>query len=332
MLQFARLQKELNYQRIFYINFFSISCSSVVAITMAYLGFEYWSLVAKSLILTISNTCLVWIYSDWKPDFQFHPKTAKSLFNYSIPLLGNQILNFGVRNIDDLLIGKVLGQHALGLYSRSYALMLIPLTNISKVIANVLFPFFSLIQDDKKRIKSIYLKTIQIVALITFPLMIGLYVLTKPFVEIVFGQAWIGIIPVIKILSILGLVQSIGVFNGIIFLSLGKTGTLFRIEIFAKSLIVGMIVFGLFYMKSIEGVALFYAIGSISVLLPTWHFMGKLINTKIIEILKSLMKIFATALFMGLFIYYINRYFFNGKSKHIHAPFSNRALEYYFLS
>ena len=266
--------------------------------------------MAKMLVFTISNTILVWIFSSWRPIFKLDFNISKHLFSYSIPLLGNQILNYGVRNIDDLLIGKFLGKQELGLYNRSYALMLLPLKNISSVIANVLFPSFSKIQDDKKRIKEIYLKVIQIVSLITFPLMTGLFVLAKPFILIIFGEQWADMISVIKILSILGLIQSIGIFNGVIYLSTGKTLNLFKVEIVSKLFIIGMIIFGLFFTKSIEGVALFYAIGSIIALLPTWYFMGKIIDLKIFEIFKNLAATSILSCLMGLFLSYLNVYFF----------------------
>ena len=310
MLQFALLQKELNYQRIFYINLISISCSGLVAITMAYCDFMYWSLVAKALILTLMNTCQVWIFSGWKPLFILDIKIAKKLFNYSLPLLGNQLLNFIVRNIDDLLIGKILGQQALGLYNRSYALMLMPLTNISRVIANVLFPSFAKIQDDPARVKQIYLKVIGVVGLITFPMMMGLFVLAEPFVHIVFGAQWVEMVPVIKILSILGLGQSIGMFNGVVFLSTGHTLKLFKIEIFSKSFMIAMIIFGIYYTKSIEGVALFYTLASIIVIFPAWYYMGKLIGTTIFEILKNITGVFVTSIVMSLCIYLLRTYFF----------------------
>ena len=310
LIPFALLQKKIDFKRICYINICATIVSGLLAVAMAYFGFKYWSLVAKSLAFTIISTGLVLIISDWKPTLTLNRKSAKKLFSYGLPLFGNQLFNYGVRNIDDILIGKILGQYSLGLYSRAYSLMLMPLTNISRVIANVLFPSFSRIQDDPDRLRQIYLKVISVVALITFPLMIGLFVLADPFVNIVFGHQWIEIIPVVKILSILGLAQSIGMFNGVVFLSLGKTKKLFNIEIFSKSFMIGMIVWGVLYTKSITGVALFYAISSCIIIFPVWYYMGRLIGTTIKEILKTLLSVSLVAILMGSLVYLINRCFF----------------------
>ncbi len=314
LIQFARVQKELNYRRLFYIDIFSNVLSGVTAIVMAMYGLNYWSLVAKSLIFTTTNTVLIWMISEWRPIFVLDFKITKRLFNYSLPVFGNQLLNYGVRNIDDLLIGKVLGQQALGLYNRSYSLMLMPLKNISRVIADVLFPSFSKIQDDPARIKQIYLKVINVVALITFPLMIGLYVLVEPFVLIVLGEQWLEIIPVIRILSILGMAQCIGMFNGVVFLSLGKTKALFKIEAFSKSFMILMIIIGVYYTRNIAGVALFYAIASGVAVFPAWYFMGKLIGTSILEIFSTLFSVTIIAILMGLFLVVINNFFFTDES------------------
>jgi len=310
-LQNALFQRKLDFRTIFNVNLWAISISSILAIFLAIYDYGIWSLVVKSIVFTSITTLAFWIKSDWQPSLQFNIYKLKDIFKFSFPFFGNQLLNISVRNIDDILIGKTLGMTNLGLYNRSYNLMLLPVTNISKVISNVLFPSFSRIQNDPETIKHIYFKVIRSVSLITFPLMIGLFILTAPFVHIVFGPQWVEIIPIVKVLSILGLAQSIGVFNGSIYLSMGQTSLLFKIEIFLKLFIVSMIVFGVFYTKSLIGITIFYTIASFLTIYPKWYFMSKLISTSFGEIISQLKNVFYCSILMGISIYFLNFLFPN---------------------
>ena len=67
---------------------------------------------------------------------------------------GFAFLNYWARQADDLLIGRFMGEAALGLYSRAYALMLLPLTQLVPVASRVMFPVLSSSQDDHAAVRS----------------------------------------------------------------------------------------------------------------------------------------------------------------------------------
>ena len=62
---------------------------------------------------------------------------------FSANVLGSDVLTYGTRNADSLLIGRYLGSASLGYYSLAYQLMLYPLSQVSSVIVRVLFPTLS---------------------------------------------------------------------------------------------------------------------------------------------------------------------------------------------
>ena len=149
------MNKKLDFKNIFIIDFFGMLASSVVGIAMAYMDFGYWSLVLKSITLTTVSTILVSFFCKWSPLFVFKIKHITHLISFSLPLFATQVIKFFIRNIDDLAIGRQLGKQPLGLYNRSYMLMLLPLGFITNSISKVLFPAFSIIQDKNKIVKKI---------------------------------------------------------------------------------------------------------------------------------------------------------------------------------
>src|SRR5690606_31773825 len=114
---------------------------------------------------------------------------------------------------------------------KAYAVMLLPLRNISRVIGRVMFPSFSKLQNDKQQIRVIYLKATKTIAFITFPLMGILSISAESFVLVAFGENWLQMAPIISWLSLLGASQSILTLNGPIYNSLGKANIAFKISI-----------------------------------------------------------------------------------------------------
>jgi PST family polysaccharide transporter len=305
IIQSTILTKELNFRKLAYVEIPASIVSGVVAIILAYNGFGVWSLAVQTVLFSLFNTIILWIVSSWRPSFTLSFKSIKELLGFSTNLLGTQSLNYWVRNIDNLLIGRYLGPNSLGVYSRAYSLMLFPLTNISNVIARVMFPSFSIIQEDKERVKNIFLKITRSIALITFPLMLGLIVTAAPFVITVFGSQWIEMIPVLQVLCIVGLTQSIITLIGNIYLSQGKADQQFRVGLVLRTNLILGIVIGLQW--GVVGVAIGYSIASLINIYPNLYFAGRLINLKFIELVQNLSGIFLCAIGMALIVYMIGQ-------------------------
>ena len=109
---------------------------------------------------------------------------------FSLNLTGFNVFNYFARNADNFLIGRYLGAQDLGYYDLAYRLMLYPLQAISAVIGRVMFPLYSRMQDDLEKFRNIYLSIAWAIALVSFPMMLGLMVVAEPLVLIVFGKQW----------------------------------------------------------------------------------------------------------------------------------------------
>jgi PST family polysaccharide transporter len=138
--------------------------------------------------------------------------------------------------------------------------MLYPLSKVSSVIVNVLFPALSRMQDETLRLRQAYVRSISAIAFITFPMMIGLFAVSRDFVSVVFGEKWLAMLPVLDILCWVGMMQSIGTTLGTIYLSTGRIRTAFLLTLCSTPIFILSFVIGLRW--GITGVALGYAIAS----------------------------------------------------------------------
>jgi PST family polysaccharide transporter len=233
---------------------------AVAAVTMAWLGLGVWSMVMQPIVGSAVTILLVMAYAGWIPRLEFSWHRIRDLAGFSAGVLGSDLLNFANRNADTLLVGRYLGSGQLGYYSMAYQLMLYPLSQVSSVIVKVLFPALSRMQGDKHRLRQAYLRSISAIAFVTFPMMVGLFAVSREFVSVVFGEKWLPMLPVLDILCWVGMMQSVGTTLGTIYLSTGRIRTAFLLTLCSTPIFILSFVIGLRW--GITGVALGYAIAS----------------------------------------------------------------------
>jgi PST family polysaccharide transporter len=223
---------------------------------------------------------------------------VRQLFGFSSRLFGFQFMNYWMRNADNLLIGKFVGADALGAYNRAYMWMLMPIAQVSQVVSRVMFPALSRVQHDLPRVKRFYLRTISAIALITFPTMLGLTVVSDLFVSTVLGDNWLDVIPLLQVLGVVGMMQSIGTTTGLIYQSLGRTDLLLRWGIGSGLVTLTAFVIGLRW--GALGVATAYAIRSAGLVYWNYSIPGRLIDMKVREVFYAARGAFGCALLMCL--------------------------------
>lgn len=299
-------QREMQFRVLSLVNITVVSLAGLFAIFLAFKGFGVWSLVYRQITSIALGSVLLLTIKKWKPRFSFQWQKIKGMLKFGANLTGFSFINYFNRNLDNLLIGKFLGAQPLGYYNFSYNIMLYPIGQISGVLGQVFFPALSSIQDDSPRIRNIYTEANFFISVITFPLMIGLFVLTPEFVRTIFGPKWINAIPIIRILSLVGLGQSIAATVGWLYLVKGKTDVMLKWGIFSSIIIISGFIVGLHW--GVIGVTAGYAIASYLLLFPNFYIPFRFIDMNIWKFFKNFIPTFSASVIMGIIIGFI-RYF-----------------------
>ena len=298
------IHKELDFKNFFIKNIVNIIFSGSVAVFFAFEGYGVWALVIQALTSTFLEVLISFKMVKWKPKLQFSWDLLKPFLKFSLPLLGENTINYWVRNIDNLLIGKILGEQVLGFYARAYNLMLLPVRQISGSISRVMFPTFSIIKNDKQKVWDNYSKIISLTVFFTFPMMAMLFLFGEEIILLLYGKNWIEMIPILKGLCFLGAVQSIGVYCGSIFSSQGQTYLQFKLGLITKPLMILGIVIGL-YSNGIMGIIFGYTLTSCMAFFIESFFLAKILDQKIYHIFKGFYKEFIITfclLIIGFFV------------------------------
>jgi PST family polysaccharide transporter len=243
-VQSAILTKRLEFKLLAMRSLISTFISAVVGITMAFMGYGVWSLVAQQLSGSFVGGIVLWQASDWRPQWKFSRKHFHDLFAFGINLVGINILNFFVTRGDNLLIGYFLGSTALGYYDLAYRLLLVVTSLFVGVISSIAMPIFSSIQDDLPRLRKVLYEFVELTNTIAFPVFLGMSVLAPELIVVVFGEQWKPSIPVMQILSLAGLLYGGFYFNAPLMMAMGKPNWKFYLDIYRTIIYVSAFLVG----------------------------------------------------------------------------------------
>ncbi|MDX1691914.1 MAG: lipopolysaccharide biosynthesis protein, partial [Acidimicrobiia bacterium] len=148
----------------------------VVAIGAALWGFGVWALVWGQLAGVLAAVVLSWTVVPWRPAFRFHRRLARPLLRFGGPLVFTDLAYAVWQNLDYVVVGRLLGDAALGVYTLAYRLPELLVQSIWRVVTQAAFPFFSSIQQYPEMLARGFVATIRYSQLAIVPICVGLAV------------------------------------------------------------------------------------------------------------------------------------------------------------
>ncbi|MCK4409989.1 MAG: oligosaccharide flippase family protein, partial [Candidatus Eisenbacteria sp.] len=93
---------------------------SVTAVVMALRGSGAWSLIGAEVASAVFETVAYWIVSPWRPTFTFNKRLAREDLSFGWIVVGGSTLIFAFRSVDRIVLSRLMGTHALGIYAFAY--------------------------------------------------------------------------------------------------------------------------------------------------------------------------------------------------------------------
>jgi len=299
----ALLEKSLSFKKLTIAEVCAAVVSGIVSVFLAISGYGVWSLVFGGLFGSFISVIILWKIVAWRPSLRFSFARFKELFGFGSHVMGSRVLNYIDSNVDYLVVGKLLGISALGYYSFAYHLIMFPLNRISTMVTRVTFPAFSTIQDDNDTSRKGYLKVVQYISLITFPMLAGMFVVAPEFVVVVYGAKWAPMILPLQILCLAGAIHSVGHTVGTILLSKGRADIQFKWNVFSAIVLPIAVIIGVNY--GIAGVAVAITVMAVLLFPIIQTITNKLIDLSMFSYFKAIYPaiIGSIALIVGVEIY-----------------------------
>ncbi len=176
--------------------------SNTITVVLALLGMGVWSIVWAMVISTPTWIVINWHYSSWRPPKSFTLKGWEDIFHFGKNFLGVELLTKLRLNLDYLIVGKILGVDALGIYYFAFNAGSGITMNVVSTFMSALFPHLCRARHQQQELKKQYLKSIKTIALAVVPLVLMQSFLAPIYVPIIFGNKWASAIPILVLICL----------------------------------------------------------------------------------------------------------------------------------
>ncbi len=218
----VKFQKELGFMYEFWFRTTLFFVDALATVFFAIVTHSVYSLVFGLLIGSILEVILSFALIRPLPKLRFDRKYFKEIFQKGKWITVSGILNYFGDNGDDIIVGRFLGTTTLGIYQVAYRISILPISEISDVVNKVIFPVYSKIEGDRDRLRKAFVKTTSIVSVATLLLGVLIFTFPETIVTVVLGQQWLNAVPVLKILSIYGVLRGVLSPSSAVFLAIER--------------------------------------------------------------------------------------------------------------
>lgn len=247
--------------------------SGIVAISAAMLGAGVWALGLQVLTFTATNTVALWFVSRWSPVRRVRGTGAGSLLGFSSRVGLTTLVDHLYVQGFALLVGKLHGVTALGIYNRAHATQYFASGTLATILRRLALPLFSARAGDPELLRETLKRTVQIAMLATLPVMAGLAITSDLVILILFGPNWLPAAPLLTVLALAGIFWPLQVINVQLLLAIDRPDLFWRVELIKKGVGIVMILTGSAF--GMMGLAWSQVIFSLFAFFFNGHFSGK---------------------------------------------------------
>ncbi len=301
-LLYATFIKELEFKKKTIIDITSVLMYSIFVLILVYSGLGVWGLIISYVIQHFLVLVLLWIFSPRHPSLHYDKTIAKEIFHFGKYALAASIIAWAITSIDNIIVGKKLGNESLGYYNMSFTIAALPVVSFTHIITAVFHPVYAKLQDEPERLKEAYLKPLEWSLVIILPVSVGLFLLADMFVPVIFGEKWLSIVPLLRIFAVYCILRTVCTIISQLLEGIGKPKEAAYL-VFIELVLLGIGIFVLLP-YGLYGVAVAVVVARFVSMMLYLHKINRLLSLKMQDYLSLLWKkIFASGV-MGILIYF----------------------------
>lgn len=266
----ALLKRQLRFGKLAVIQLLSQVIGLSVTIWLAYYDWGYWSLVGGILSSSFSGMIITFLIYPWIPPKVMKGTRIIELVKFGGNYTGFNFITYFTRTADNMIIGKIAGAEALGLYAKAYGLFMLPINQIRGPIIQVALPVLSKLKGEPERYRKYYTKLLEIIALLAIPIAAYCFLEAKFLIHLMLGDQWGEAVPIFKTLAISGIVQPTSGTVGVVLLSIGNADKLFRLSLVTGPITIISFLYGVQYGPI--GVATAFTLVTYVLLIPRLYY------------------------------------------------------------
>ncbi len=216
------LEKELNFKITTIIDVLSLVMSSIIGITLAFLGWGLWSLVALNVSGILFTFLGLLIFSGWKIGFSINQAMIKWYFKFGFFLFIGGLTTFILFQYNDFVLGTFISAAVLGFYVKAFQFAQLPTGLVTAVVSRVALPTYAKLQTEKEKLGIAFNLVLRNIFRVSAPFSLWLFLIAEDFVMFFLGGKWLPMVPVFKLLLVFSMLRPIFDDTGAFLTAIGK--------------------------------------------------------------------------------------------------------------
>lgn len=227
IVQYNIALRESQLRRLCLITLMSSTLGYIAGIILAKSGAGVWSLVTATLALYLFQTIGLWLTTKAYPTLGINKGSFKKLVPYSGFIYLATLIDEAYIQGLSLILGKRFNASTVGYYTQANKLQAVPSGAIQEVGYLVLFPDFSRYQSSPDILKERYRKNLRLLTILSVLGFSILFLTAEPLVLLLFTDKWLPSVPMLRILTPVGLFLVLSFIPTLLIRSVGKAKSYF---------------------------------------------------------------------------------------------------------
>ncbi|MDK9557244.1 lipopolysaccharide biosynthesis protein [Marinobacter sp. M216] len=307
VVQTAVLSREMDFKTQMKANTLGVLVSGSLALTLAWLGWGVWSLVAQMLSAAVMSALILWWISEWHPSLQFSCESFVRLFRFGRNLLAEGMLSVLYQNSYMLVIGRLFGAETAGLYFFARKVSNLVSQQLTRAVQQATYPALARLQDDNFVLRNKYRQILQLMMFLIAPTMALLAGLASPLFRLLFNEQWQPAIPYLQLLCLVGMLYPLHALNMNLLNVKGRSDLVLKVGLVKKALNLTLLFVAIPY--GVIGIVVSQVVGAALSLVPNTYFSSKFLGYGLREQLLDAFKPILAAVGAGLSAFWLAELF-----------------------
>lgn len=284
--------------------------SSAIGVFMAFLGYEFYSIIAAVLFNDIFRFIILFVFCRSKLGIAVEKSVVNDILNYGGWLTASSVIRNIANQIDKFILTSMWSVSMLGLYNRPSGLIHKFSSITNGIFDTVLFPILSNIQDEEEKMRKSYILSTNLLAFFAFAATYVLVLGSDLIIALFLGNKWFDLDGLMQLCTLMIIFFAFSRINDCFFRALGMVKELFLVRVVlcivtAIGLIVGC-KFGL------NGAVIGLIVGRFVENISKFSIINKKVNLSGKELCLGIMRSVGLISLLFVLSYVIKIYFDNG--------------------
>jgi O-antigen/teichoic acid export membrane protein len=216
------LRRQMRFGAICAINLSHGLCSQLVAVTLAWHGFGYMSMAWGSVAASSAALLVtLWLSPAGMPWLPARAGIGK-VIRFGAFATGGNLLDEAGSAAPDLVIGKLLGMDAVGIFGKAMTVLAVFHKAITNAVSPVVYPLYAAHVRGGDDVRAVYLRTVSYMTAFACPFFACVAVLALPILRLLYGAQWDAAAPLIRIMCFSSAIYSMSSMSRYFLVAIGQ--------------------------------------------------------------------------------------------------------------